>query len=227
MTQTTIEGLAARLEKVESDLQKWRRIAAAAAVVAVAALAIGARTLRTPTELRVASAKGTASELVLDADRLTFFDDDRRAAASITVDHGVARVGLVGKGGATAEMTADTASSIRFSASNERAAELGVSEQFSQMELSHGAEHVSVRAAGELDSVLTLGTAGESGTAVLSSGGAKLAPRLKLGTKDAKSTVAIEASPSGGSVEIADPSAKRLLTSAPDAPAAEDKPPKR
>lgn len=227
MTETTIEGLAKRLERVESDLQKWRRIATAASVIAVAALAVGARTLRAPTEIRIVSAKGTAAELVLDADRLTFFDDNRLAAASITVDHGVARIGVNGQGGAASELSADKASSIRFTAPNGRAAELGVGEQSSAMELSHGSEHVSVRASGGLDSVLTLGTPTESGTAVLSSGGAKLTPRLKLGTKDGKSTVAIEANPAGGTIEIADPSARRLFTSAADTPPAEDKPPKR
>ena len=226
MTQTTIEGLAARLEQVERDVQKWRRLATVAAAIAIAALAIGARTLRAPTEIRVASAKGTAAELVLEADRLTFFDDERLAAASITVDHGVARVGLNGKGGASAEMSADAKSAVRFTAPNDRAAELGVGDQFSEMELSHGSEHVSLRAANGLDSVLTLG-APESGTSVLSSGGAKLTPRLKLATKDAKATVAIEANPAGGSIEIADPSARRQLTSAADAPSAEDRPAKK
>jgi hypothetical protein len=226
MTQTTIEGLAARLEQVERDVQKWRRVATVAAAIAIAALAIGARTLRAPTEIRVASAKGTAAELVLEADRLTFFDDARLAAASITVDHGVARIGLNGKGGASAEMSADAKSAVRFTAPNDRAAELGVGDQFSEMELSHGSEHVSLRAANGLDSVLTLG-APESGTSVLSSGGAKLTPRLKLATKDAKATVAIEANTAGGSIEIADPSARRQLTSAADAPSAEDRPAKK
>lgn len=200
-SEPTAEPLTERIARVEADVRKWQKIASIAIVLGVAAMVLAIRGLQAPTQLRVASPTG--AKVVLGPTSLAFFDDEGNLVAGLHGDHGSGRLALSGKRGGGVQVYADAMATVNLSAANGRAALLSASEQFAELSLLHGAEHVDVHASDGLESSLTMGAA-DRGLVVLASGGAKLAPRLHLATKSGEKSVNAEANADAASVRVSD-----------------------
>jgi hypothetical protein len=203
--------LAARLVRLEAEVRRGRRVAAIAAVIAIAALGFGVRTLRTPNRLEIDGDDG--AQLELRGDSLAFVDGKGQFVAKLSAENHWGQLDLKGAD-AWVHLAATTMANIDLTQGNKRVA-LSANQHFSELTLMHGASFASLRTADTLDALLSLSGGEHQGMVALTNGGKDLNPRLQL-SKDPPTAVVLEAASKGSTIQISDLSGFRTLMATQD-----------
>ena len=115
MRERSLDGLHARLERLERELAWWRRVGVVALAVAGLFGAVAATVTTTPDEVKTrrlvitdGDGRGRAVLTVDDKDRtrLSLTDHDGGVSADVTVTPGQSAVLSIGRGGAQAQVAA-------------------------------------------------------------------------------------------------------------------------
>ena len=207
----TFDELDARLNRVEANLSRWRRLVYLTTTLAIASLGLAIWSLRPRSELRVAANDGSGRVGILTATNLTFWNQAGKPIARFGFGSGgVGQLTLEDSDGSLIEAAALALPTIRVTKGN-RGATLSASQFGARLTLNDDPEFVTLQATERFGSTLRMGSS-ERGIIGATTGGPQGPPRLQLSTNDTRSVVVLEADPRHGStLQLADPSASRTV----------------
>jgi hypothetical protein len=205
-----MSSLEDRVATIEAAARRWRAVAVAALGVAIVALVFAARTLRTPSELRIVN--GDGAELDLRADHVTM--TDRAGRHIVELDGaGEGTIDLVGTQDKRVNLTSRGVVGLSLFGENHVTTMLTAGDAFAELTLSNRGDHVFLYAANGLGTNLSMSSPGES--MIMLANSEQLYPRMQMSTKDTRQNVVLEANPNGANVQLDDQTGRRELTTKP------------